>query len=205
MAGVGLLAMAGLWASPQAASAAAVLVTDGSGQIQGVNGLEVYNSVSGDLVATYDVEFVEGTCIDLYTGCDFNGDDLPFANAVLRNDTFDALAAFLGDIDDPTSFAGCESSVDCYVMSLSNINLAGAGSASGFGLYLLAGLMNDLIVSESFSVYRDQDTAGIPNRTWALFSPSMVVEPPSEVPVPGALVLMLSGLAGLGVAKRRKA
>lgn len=198
-----LLALGGGLAAAQAASAA-VLVTNGSGEISGVTGLEVFSSVNGSLLATYDVTFMEGTCIDLYTGCDNNGDDLPFETAVLRNETFDALAAFLGDINDPTSIAGCESTVECYVTSASNINLAGQGSVSGYGLYLLAGLMNDLIVSESFAAFRDQDLTQTANRTWALFSPSGMMEPPSDVPVPGALILMLSGIAGLSAFKKRK-
>lgn len=201
-AAFGVFALAGLVAAPLTANAA-VLLTDGSGQITGVNGLEVFSSVNGSLVATYDVTFAEGTCIDLYTGCDNNGDDLPFPTALLRNETFDALAAFLGDINDPTSIAGCESASECYVTSASNINLAGQGSVSGYGLYLLAGLMNDLIVSESFAAFRDQDLTQTANRTWALFSPSGAMDP-SEVPIPGAFLVMLSGLAGLGAVRKSK-
>jgi hypothetical protein len=184
-------------------ASAALLVYNGAGEIAGVDGLEVYDQVSNGLLAVYDVSFEEGTCIEFYSGCDNNNDDLPFSSAVLRNAAFDALAGALGDLDDPSSIAGCESSIECYVTALNGVHLI-PNQISGYGLYLLAGLANDLIVSESFAGYRDQDFALVANRTWALFSPSAVIDPPSEVPAPAALVLMLSGLAGLGVAGRRK-
>ena len=60
-------------------AAAATLLVNGSGQLTGAAGV----NVNGTL---YDVTFVEGTCFDLFTGCDALA-DFTFITAA------DALAA----------------------------------------------------------------------------------------------------------------
>jgi hypothetical protein len=154
------------------------------------------------LIDIFDVRFVDGTCISLFTGCDNNVDDLTFRNSGTGGDATSSLLNFLGDTNQPNSILGCESTTDCFITIPININLAG-NNVSGSTLWLIAGLTNDLPITESSAAQRDQDLLFVANRTYAIFSLSDVGIP-SEVPIPGALPFMISGLAGLGFMGRKK-
>ena len=184
----------------KASIAAAVLQTDGDGQLTGVTGIFVE---SGSFRETYDVSFQDGSCIELFTGCNSNAEDLFPINTRLGAANA-ALLIAIGDISDsPESIRGCESLEECYVSGVSNINTAGpSGGSVGAGtLWIQAGIGNDFPISESTIGNRAQDLTTVANRTYAIWTPAQV----TEVPIPAAFWLFGSALVGLGWLRRTKA
>ncbi len=157
----------------------------------------------------YDVSFIDGTCAELFSGCDQNT-DFPFANPLDLDDGTLGTAAnaalldqvfidsLLGMFDsDPTKTNGCQSSFrDCQASTPLFISQGGAGLG-------ILGAFN------SRNENRDNPNAGggvfsIDSSdqiaiTYAVWSESQ----PSPVPVPAATWLFGSGLIGL-VGMRRK-
>ena len=88
------------------ASLAVTLEVSTGGELLGASGVSVGS-------ALYDVEFLDGTCIELFDGCDANS-DFPFPNQAAAQQAMQALLDqvfvndALGDFDDdPTLTRGC--------------------------------------------------------------------------------------------------
>jgi hypothetical protein len=107
-----VISLVACW-STTSASAATLNVSDG--QLMGASGVDVNG-------ALYDVEFIEGTCIALYSGCD-EVSDFPFQT---EDDARDAAQALLdqvfidgvyGQFDTiPTLTYGCSYLTNCYAI-----------------------------------------------------------------------------------------
>lgn len=176
-------------------SQAATLQIDGlTGQLLGADGVDVGG-------ALYDVDFLEGTCVALFSGCDAS-EDFTFSTEVTALAAANALQAqvFLdgpaGMFDSTASLTnGCEdascsvftpfspvSSIQVQVAVFENI----PGPADG-GAFT-QNFINIL------------DTTGFSSVVYA----SWAISEATVVPLPATGLLFLSGLAGLFFVKRRQ-
>ena len=171
-------------------------------------------NVNGTL---YDVEFKDGTCIELYNGCDQESDFIfsqperdgeygRQASTALLEQVF--INSSLGAFDtNPVLTNGCNSSKECWVLTPIYMN--------GGSLQAIIAVNKPFISNEGSTLNRDHLLGGprqksfdssaensIPNgdkRVYAIWSPV------SEVPVPTAVWLFGSGLIGLvGMRKKSK-
>ena len=171
-----------------------VVLDVNNGILLGASGVDV-NGV------LYEVSFIDGTCTELYDGCDQNT-DFPFANPLDLDDGTLGNAAntalleqvfidtSFGMFDsDPTKTNGCQSSFgDCQVSTPLFISQGGAG-------------LGILAAFNSSNEIHDTLTAGGGNlaidssdqiaNTYAVWSQT------STVPIPAAVWLFSFGLIGL--------
>ena len=180
-----VLAAAG--ASPAAAATQVVVGVE----LAGANGV----TVGG---ATYNVEFVEGTCAGTFGGCDNAGADFTFQNLADATAAGDALFAqvITGTVDtDPSQTLGCSSATLCGML----IPYALGGAPVMFAAYAAnngaATNFNGGTVSGAPASF---DTAIQSAFVWARFSPV------TAVPEPSSWAMMLLGFGGMGLAMRRR-
>jgi hypothetical protein len=174
---------------------AAVLVIDNSGatpELLGATGVDVNGTL-------YDVEFVDGTCVAVFDGCDavadFDFADQATAEAAaqaLLDDVFIDLAVpNLFDTEPEFTFE-CSSSLRCDVWIPFAI-----GATVEF-----AAAINQAIEANddvgSFFINPATDTAPIEDVTWARFTAA-------SVPEPSTLLLVGAGLLGAALSRRRGA
>ena len=164
------------------------------------------NIVGGELVGAFDVdvggdffdvEFLDGTCASLFSGCNSNS-DIPFPSN-LQAAAVNALRdqVFSGSVFDisPELTRGCESTSACGIVFLTAIfddpsaNIA----ASGFLNTTLAGGIPTFI-----GLGRFENTNTLPQFTYAVWSPTTVI------PIPAAAWLFGSALLGFVGLNRRK-
>lgn len=171
-----------------------------------VGALEV--DVAGEL---FDVSFGNGSCIDLYTGCD-ELTDLPFADPVESQLAVTALLTqVFGNGDsyatDPTLTRGCGSPV-CFLM----MPYAFSSNADYPGWIQVKGGRNTTSLSDNtvgFSMLDPSfDISAYPSWTYTQWTPSLSttsrLTPVSAVPLPAALWLFGSALLWFaGLARRR--
>jgi len=173
------------------AQASAILIVNGSGVLTGATGV----NVGGTL---YDVEFVDGTCVALFTGCDSPSDftfttaaDADVASQALLDQVL--LDTGVGAFDsNPALTFGCSSSNICFVDTPYAIP----------GLVDFRSAVNnpsgpDGLGPVSFPVTRDSTSLSLD--VYARWSPS-----PSPVPEPASLTLLGLGLAGMGARRWRQ-
>lgn len=166
------------------------------------------NVVGGQLVGAslvnvsgsyYDVVFVDGTCIDLYNGCDEAG-DFTFTTLGLANQASNALLTQVfvdsgaGNFDlDPELTAGCSNEDICIAFtpySLLDVDTVNAGYAWNNAVEA-----DDHITDASVLRTADLGVGGLnPIFTYAVWSP---------VPEPGTGLLMGLGLILMGARTRR--
>jgi hypothetical protein len=182
----------------------AVLLVAGSAQAATLNvvGGILYGASGVDVGGTlYDVEFVDGTCIDLFDGCDELADfaftDTAAAQAAstaLVGQVYPEFSAVVGATVVYANIQGCEASValECEAQT-------------PFSDYLSS--TTDVFVSEAFARStgftwggdsgwpKGEDTAERLDKTWARWNLTPIPEPTTG--------LML-GLGLLGVAVRRR-
>lgn len=186
-----LISLALLGLSLSSASAATLNI-DGGGNLLGASGVDVGGTI-------YDVEFLDGSCVDNFNGCDAVSDfdftteaDALLASAALMVIILDTVD---GDFDSvPTLTNGCSFDSWCYIVTpyeLVGVNMEGAfflnfSSANGG-------------TDESGSPLRVEISNG--NSSNVVYADWSV----SQVPVPAALWLFGTALIGLvGFGKRRK-
>lgn len=176
-------------------SNSATLTLDFSGNLLGATDIDI----SGSL---YDVSFLDGSCAQVYNGCNsnndfiFNSNQAELASQALLSQVF--IDSTSGTFDTSVSLInGCESFDECKVYTAfgtnwewGNVQIADNNSIeSGDSVYY--GGVHPTIVEFS----------NIENSTWATWSPV------TPVPLPASIWIFISGLLGiisLGV-KRVKA
>ena len=181
--------------SPFAVHADPILITADDGILLGATGVDVAGTL-------YDVEFIEGTCIAIFSGCD-ELSDFDFITAAGANDAAQALLNWVlldglevqfdsspwltyglvgvgygGDIMTPWGFGG-----ESYV----NVSTA----------FNYMDETEDTVVMSM--IYVNRDTTSDTSLVWAVWQ-----ETPVSVPEPGSLVLFGMGIAGMGLARRRR-
>lgn len=167
-----------------------------------------YN-VSGVPVAPNNSQSHDGTTCMAPLACERDGlgisdDEITTGSEVLSVDFNGALVRltklwfldlFKSDPNDPdpetarVTFFG----PDAGVIDFAGVEAIGGGN-SGF---LMSGVLNLVISGFQVEILAFNDNVGSPDAAFAAFEVS-------EVPIPGAAVLMLSGLAGFGFASRKK-
>lgn len=168
-------------------ASAAILAPDGSA----ITGLEVTG------VGVFDVEFVDGSCFDLFNDCNEDS-DFPFATNAEAIAT--AILNVIGD-QDPTVLVGCN--LEGFCETRIPIGLW-EGDVLRYVAIVNAREGGDIedsahIASRNNSFTRFSDLSGFSGRNFARVSEAT----PDTVPEPGTLIM--SGIAALvgGVAKRK--
>lgn len=169
--------------------------------------------------ALYDVQFLDGTCENLFNGCDDNS-DFTFSNPLNDGTQINAamtalleqvfLDSPLGAFDtNPALINGCILSVQCIAQTPLFVNVAGNG------LGITAAANRDVVLNAQVNA-ADHITAGGGQRSYdttnnVQFNPAAdgivyaVWSDTTVVPVPPALWLFGSGLLALiGVSKRKR-
>ncbi len=182
--------------SAVSASAAAILDVIG-GQLVGARDVLV-----GDTL--YNVQFNDGSCVDVFDGCDAvsdfafdNSDDAVDAAQALLDQVFIDGPAGLFDTE-PFAITGCSSGFLCRAFIPYEVD--------GGGLFSVPSAFAQNHIDEAMDgpftisgIVPLQPFTDFDNAVLAVFSPARTV----DVAAPGALWLFGVGLAGLAVVRRR--
>jgi hypothetical protein len=198
---LGLVATALLLAAPERVAAAVIHIVDNTDPSNPVLTGAQNVDVDGSL---FDVTFLDGTCFDLFSGCDSTSDfafattvdGLAAAGALLTQVLVDPPDASLPFDSSPSLTAGCSSVSTCFVL-IPYLTF----SPSQFRVRIVINSISgaaDTSTNDIFDVSFDTDNVDSGDTyTFASFSPS-------AIPEPGTLLLLASGVAGLAVAGRRR-
>jgi hypothetical protein len=183
-----------------AGSAQAATLNVVGGQLMGASGVNVGGT-------SYDVSFLEGSCISLYNGCDVALDDFTFntesgaqaAAQALLDQVF--LDTILGDFDSVSSLTfGCPNSagnLPCY-----------AGIPYGVDPFFGDVFTYSAVNSDSVDQPNDYTTSGGTGQdgdfTLYLSSVYVVFSTPAIIPEPSTALLLGLGLTGLAGKGRRR-
>ena len=168
--------------SASGASAATLNVV--GGQLLGASGV----IVDGD---SYNVEFLDGTCISLYSGCDSTS-DFTFQSQAAANLASQALLdqVFLDGVDlfdsDPELTAGCQSTLLCAAHTPYGVAAGFVSSSAAENFQPSGG--TEAVVPRDFAV--SNDLTGSSFYTYAVWA---------VVPEPSTAILMGLGLLGLAL------
>jgi hypothetical protein len=180
------------------ANADPVLLINGSGMLTGARNVDVGGTL-------YDVTFVDGTCIDVFAGCDaashFNfatfAEAAAAANALLGQVFIDGPA---GNFDThPDLTFGCTDPFVCAAAIPTGITTGGGVVPGGvvFGALAYNAVSGNLVTNFNFLQDFDTSASGNVNAqvVWAKFTAAQ------PVPEPASLMLLGSGLA---IVRRRR-
>lgn len=170
-------------------ASAATLNIDGGGNLLGASGVDVGGTI-------YDVEFLDGSCVDIFDGCaavsdfDFTTEaDAMLASAALMAVILDTVD---GDFDSqPDLTNGCTHPFHCNILT---------PYAFASGLALTAGFLNSILESGDSApilLTLNNNNANEVNVSFASWNVS-------PVPVPAAVWLFGTALVGfIGFSKRK--
>jgi hypothetical protein len=171
-----------------------------AGELRGASGVDVGGNF-------YDVQFLDGTCIDLFNGCDEASDftfnslaSATLASQALSDQVF--LDGAEGNFDSQSFLTrGCLPflGVGCFLFTPFNIT-NGTGVVTSYLLNQSFDSIDDVGELNLFSYSILTDPSSEFPSTWALFSPATPVPEPSTALL---LVLGLTGLAGKGRRRNR--
>ena len=158
-------------------------------------------TVNGTL---YDVNFIDGNCFDIFTGCDNATADFTFDDALSASQAGMALAntvftdtPMISLDTSPALTEGCEGIWSCNTF----IPFGTDGTMVSF--MAVANFPGDSTnpIFGSFMHVITLDTTALADGVYATFTETG----PAPVPLPAALPLFVSALAGMGfIARRRK-
>lgn len=183
-----------------ASATAAVQVVDNNGILTGATGIDVGG-------VSYDVEFLDGSCSALFTGCD-EPSDFAFNNLAAAVIASQALRdqVFLGTYDaQPALTRGCSAN-PCY--SFTPFEYLSPSPNNG-AIALFASLENSetesndgrFLLNGNGSIGINNDLAAQPNFTFARFTVSGAT---AAVPEPSTWAMMIMGFGATGFALRRR-
>lgn len=177
-----------------------------------VNSNQLFGATGVDVDGTsYDVSFVDGTCVTVFDGCD-DISDFTFsteANALLASQAL--LDQVL--IDGPLGQFG---SVPNAINGISDVNNAQILTIFGFNPFSPANPASASAristgpgggTTTNFSFVPQSDLSSSAAFVWAVWNESPVVvdpDPMAPVPLPAGGLLLLTGLAGIAGFQRRK-
>ncbi len=183
---------ASIWLS---SAQAVLLIKDSNGQLTGAKDVNINNIL-------YDVSFVDGTCIDLFNGCDHTSDFDFFT----FNGARDAGNALLDQVfvntssgafdDDPTLTSGCTDPLTCFVVTPFRYD---ATIPTRFTAVLA---QNHSQTSQGTDIVTQSSSLRAFNGPLHIFAQWTRTSPPTNVPVPGSALLLVSGLLGLLMFRR---
>lgn len=180
--------------------AATVKLNVVGGQLLGASNVEV----NGKL---FDVEFVDGTCVTIFDGCD-EGSDFDFstkdeAKAATRSLSDSVLIdSPLGDFDsNPDLIAGIYANKASIGVPYRLDTVQDSFRFSGFENRNANSNLDDFLYTGSASRFFDssRNDGVLDSTVFARFTPT----PLSTVPLPAGGFLLLAGLAGLGALRAR--
>ena len=154
----------------------------------GASGIDVNGSL-------FDAEFIDGSCIDLFSGCD---DDSDFA--IAADHIFDAMTSLLGlinatpAIDDNPQVAGCFAAYNCGMISPYMTSGVGSGVILLFNANVGSGIEDQLGI---IGLDRYVDTSLSPGRTWTRWSLHVNEGDVAPVPLPVPILLLACAIACL--------
>ena len=188
-----------LLVTPISALAMPVLDIDANGELLGASGVDVEGVL-------YDVRFRDGTCIEIFDGCDA-GEDFDFGDSASAGAAATALLeqVFVGAFDDDPSLTfGCEPFEPignaCEVWTLFDAGGDRVGAAQGVNW----GLGSDFVDTVRVDTYARED---IGPADFAELQVSVYADwsrTPAPVVEPNVVTLWGIGLVGLTAARLRR-
>ena len=177
------------------------------GQLMGASDVEVDG-------ALYDVQFLEGSCIELYGGCDENSDFAPMQDFATVEK---ALAALGAQVFVDTGVAGQEFSTNSNLTNGCNDASQGCWVRTPFSLFphsdpvgfINLGLGRNYsnpvyqVDSAPSQAFRNDDTSNSPIYVYAVWTAVAEPEPVPALPLPG-IALLVASLLGVGAGSLRR-